>query len=128
MSRLPLVAAGLALISLAACADHVPARQYVVFFEGEEATLTPTAQQVVAEVEQRARETHAPEIVVEGQADGSSPHAADLAAQRGKTVADAIAASGVPAQTIVQRQGPPGPGGEGVAARKVTIIFGDARP
>lgn len=95
------VAAVLAL--LAACATQAPApRQFDVFFQVNEAKLTPEGEQIVANIVAAVRDSRPSQVVVEGQANGSSPRDAQLADQRATVVTTALKTAGVDAAKISQ--------------------------
>ena len=91
------------LILLVACATKPPPpKQFDVFFQVGSARLTPEGQQVVATIVTAARDMKPSSVVVEGEADGSSPKDGQLADQRATTVASALKAAGVDPSKIAQ--------------------------
>ena len=92
------------LILLGACSTTPPPppKQFDVFFQVNSAKLTPEAQQVVDTIVAMIRDTKPSSIVVEGEADGTTPRDAQLADQRASTVAGALKAAGVDQSKIAQ--------------------------
>ena len=94
------------LILLAACNANPPAppppKQFDIFFQVGSAKLTPEGQQVVDTAVAAIRDTKPSSIVVEGEADGTTPKDAQLADQRATTVTTALKTAGVDAAKIAQ--------------------------
>jgi OmpA family protein len=91
------------LVLLGACATKPPApQQFDVFFQVNSAKLTPEGQQIVDVMVAAIRNTQPSSVVVEGEADGTTPHDAQLADQRAATVAGALKAAGIDQSKIVQ--------------------------
>ncbi len=109
---------------VAACANPAPpeARNFVVYFQTGDATVTPDARQVVANAAAAAR-NRPDKLVVEGHADGGATTDAELADRRALAVMRALTDAGVDAARIVKQQGAPPPGEAGVAAHQVIIRF-----
>jgi outer membrane protein OmpA-like peptidoglycan-associated protein len=122
--RTPLVATLSIMTAFAGCSTP-PAepRNFVVYFETGDASVTPTAQQVIATVATATHE-HAPsKLVVEGHADGGTTSDAALADQRAIAVIHALVEDGIDANSIEKLQGAPPEGQTGVAAHQVIIRF-----
>lgn len=116
--------AALALAAfLAACAHLDQPRDFLVFFDTDSATITPTAQQVIATAATRAHDTSASKILVAGRADGATAHDATLADQRATAVMQALTQQGVPATQIEKQSDAPPPNQTGVAAHQVVITL-----
>src|ERR1051326_2268384 len=91
------------LMLLGACTTTPPPpKQVDVFFQVNSAKLTPEAQQVVEAILPMIRDTKPSSIVVEGEADGTSPRDAQLADQRASTVGGALRAAGADQAKHVQ--------------------------
>jgi hypothetical protein len=91
------------LILMAACATEPPGpRQYTVFFQVNSAKLTPEGLQIVDTIVAAVRDTQPSSIVIEGEADGTTPRDAQLADQRSIAVGAALKAAGVDQSKIVQ--------------------------
>src|ERR1700728_1368507 len=89
------------VLLVAGCAGHLSApRQSVVFFQTDDATLTPEGQQVVAQLASDAKSLHPSRVVIEGRANGGTPHDATLADQRAAEVTHALVEAGVHADTM----------------------------
>jgi outer membrane protein OmpA-like peptidoglycan-associated protein len=113
-----------ALLLAAQCAgEPVGPRRSIVFFETDDAALTPGGQQVVAQVAAEALRFNPSKIIVEGRADGGTPHDAALADQRAAAVMRALTAAGIDATKIEKRPSVPPPGWEGVAAHQAAITL-----
>jgi len=82
-------------------AETEPAR-YLVFFDLNEATLTPEAGRVVAQAAQDYRQGGTPQITVTGHTDtsGSAAYNLELSKRRAESVAQALESEGVPATSI----------------------------
>ena len=119
MLRIAMVAIAMAL---AGCVSNQP-REFTVFFETDDAAMTPEAQKVVVQIAAAARDAHPAKIVVEGQADGGTTHDAALADGRADTVLHALADAGVDANSINKKPSAPLPGTVGVAAHKVKVTL-----
>jgi hypothetical protein len=76
--------------------------QYVVFFDSDEAMLTPDGAQVVAQAAQEYQETGAARIVVTGHTDtaGSAAYNMELSQRRAEVVANELIRRGVSATDI----------------------------
>jgi outer membrane protein OmpA-like peptidoglycan-associated protein len=125
MTRIPAVLALLA--ALAACMSTSPtpaptADNFVVYFQTGDASLTPEARQVVANVV-AASKTRPDKLVVEGHADGGTTTDATLADRRAAAVMRALTDGGIDATRVIKAPGAPAPGTEGVAAHQVLIHF-----
>ncbi|HLY53967.1 MAG TPA: OmpA family protein [Stellaceae bacterium] len=120
--RRPSLSALGALALLAACTTE-PGRAYLVFFPTDETTLTPDAQGVVQDVVKAAKESHSAHVVVQGEADGSTAHDADLAYKRGALVTEALLQAGLDPARVEQQPGAPGPQEKGVMAHKVVVTL-----
>jgi len=91
------------LVLLAACQTKpLPPKQFDVFFTVSSAKLTPEGQQVVDTIVAAIRQSNPSSIIVEGEADGKQPKDAQLADQRGTTVANALKTAGVDPAKISQ--------------------------
>jgi hypothetical protein len=108
---------------LAACAHLDQPRDFLVFFDTDSATITPTAQQVIATAAARAHDTSASKILVAGRADGSTAHDATLADQRATAVMQALAQQGIPAAQIEKQPDAPPANQTGVAAHQVVVTL-----
>jgi hypothetical protein len=77
-------------------------RQFTVFFETDQATLSPDAAQVVAEAARAYQQTGAAQIEVIGHTDtvGSAAYNLELSQHRAEVVADELIRRGVPATDI----------------------------
>ncbi|ESQ80272.1 OmpA family protein, partial [Asticcacaulis sp. YBE204] len=73
------------------------AREFIVYFEFDQSTLTTDAQAIVQQAADYAKEGNATRVVVVGHADtsGSAAYNIRLSERRAKTVADALAGLGV---------------------------------
>jgi outer membrane protein OmpA-like peptidoglycan-associated protein len=120
MRILPVAALFTILAGVAGCATE-SGRDFPIFFPTDDMALTPDAQQAVANVAKLAGESHASRIVVSGDADGGTPHDAELAYRRAATVVQALQQAGIAAQHIQLQPGAPGPEQKGVAAHKVNV-------
>jgi outer membrane protein OmpA-like peptidoglycan-associated protein len=116
-----LAALGLTMM-LAGCAASEP-RQFVVFFGTDDASLTPAAQQLVAEIAAAARDQHSSKIAVAGYGDGAGAQDAALADRRATTVVRALAAAGVGPSSIEKRPGLAADQATGIPVHKVTVIL-----
>ena len=76
--------------------------QYFVFFDTDEATLTPNGAQVVADAAEEYQDTGAARIVVTGHTDttASAAYNMELSQRRAETVANELIRRGVPATDI----------------------------
>jgi outer membrane protein OmpA-like peptidoglycan-associated protein len=76
--------------------------KFIVFFDLNEATLTPDGARVVAEAAQEYQETGAAEIVVTGHTDtsGSAAYNLKVSQRRAEVVANELIRRGVPATDI----------------------------
>ena len=83
------------LAALAACttAETTEPREFLVFFQTDNAELTPEAREVVDEAAAAVRDAGPSKIVVEGEADGHAARDGALANQRADTVVQALAAT-----------------------------------
>ncbi|HXP32007.1 MAG TPA: OmpA family protein [Stellaceae bacterium] len=118
------VAILLALLLAAQCASE-PAGPHrsTVFFETDDAAITPEGQQVVAQIAAEALRLNPSKIIVEGRADGGTPHDATLADQRAAAVMRALTAAGIDATRIEKRPSVPPPGWGGIAAHQAVITL-----
>jgi hypothetical protein len=98
-------------------------RQFLVFFETNDAALTPTAQQVIATVATAAQTEHPSRITVAGRADGGTAHDATLADERASVVVRALVDAGVDPHAIAKEPSAPPKGDKGVAAHLVVVEF-----
>ena len=82
-------------------AETEPGR-FLVFFDLNEATLTPEAGRVVARAAQDYRQGGTPQITVTGHTDtsGSAAYNLELSKRRAESVAQALESEGVPATSI----------------------------
>jgi outer membrane protein OmpA-like peptidoglycan-associated protein len=113
----------LASVVLAAgCATKEPGRQFPVYFQAENDTLDQAGEATVTEITRVATGSHQ-QIVIRGQADGGTPHDAQLAYSRGQTVAQDLQAHGVDPSRIQIQPSAPAPGETGVAAHKVVVTL-----
>ena len=116
--------AGFAAAALvAACAHLSEPRSYVVFFQKDTTDLTPEGKQVVLQASAEVADGHPSHIVVEGRADGGTPHDATLANDRALVVIRALVDNGADAKTIENRPGAPPTGVTGVAAHQVLVTL-----
>ena len=114
---------GVALV-LAACTPHLATpREYIVFFETDQARLTPEAQQLIHEVASNARDLHPSKVVVAGRADGGTAHDATLADERAIAVMQALAKEGLAPSLLEKEADAPQAGTAGVAAHRVIVRF-----
>lgn len=112
----------LALIALTACTQRLAApRDFTVFFETDQATLTAEGRQVVVEIAARAHDLNPSKILVAGRADGGTAHDATLADERATNVMRALLDQGVPAASIEKQADAPPPDSSGVAAHQVIV-------
>ncbi len=115
-------AAASLLLVIAACAQHLAApRDFVVFFETDQAQITPEGQQVIVEIAGAARKNAPSKIVVAGRADGGTARDATLADQRATNVMHALADQGVPAASLEKQADAPPANQTGVAAHQVLV-------
>jgi outer membrane protein OmpA-like peptidoglycan-associated protein len=113
---------GAVAVLVAACAQRLESpREFVVFFETDQAGLTPEAQQVIGQVADNARELHPSKIVVAGRADGGTAHDATLADQRATAVMNRLTNDGVASRLLEKQSDAPRAGTGGVAAHQVVI-------
>jgi hypothetical protein len=118
------VAMATVLTALVGCISHLTApREYVLFFPINDATVTPEAQDVVAQIASAARDARPSKIVIEGQADGGTAHDATLADERADTVLHALVSAGTNASSVDKRPSAPAPEITGVAAHKVKVTL-----
>jgi outer membrane protein OmpA-like peptidoglycan-associated protein len=117
------------LVVLSACSLFGPNNSpYVVFFQERSAELDAPARSLIAEVAQRANADPTAPVTVIGYTDSAGSPQADisLSQRRAQTVADALAADGVPASRLVrQGRGPTGTD-PGLASRRVEIKIGSS--
>ena len=111
------------LLALAACASLDKPRDYIVFFQTDQADLTPEANQVIADVAKQTHDLSPSKVVVSGRADGATAHDATLADQRAQTVMKALSDKGVPAAKISKLADAPPAERTGVAAHQVVITL-----
>lgn len=80
-------------------------RQYNVYFEFNEATLTPEARQIIAQVAADAKANVSATVSLVGKADltGSDNYNIELSKRRADAVTAALVAAGVPANRIGER-------------------------
>jgi outer membrane protein OmpA-like peptidoglycan-associated protein len=112
-----------ALLALAACASLDKPRDFIVFFQTDQATLTPEAQQVIADVAKQAKDVSPSKIVVAGRADGNTAHDATLADDRATIVMRALSDKGIPAEKLSKLADAPPAERTGVAAHQVVITL-----
>jgi outer membrane protein OmpA-like peptidoglycan-associated protein len=107
---------------LAACAHRLEApREFVVFFERDQAELTQEAGQVVTQIVANVRELDPSKIVVAGRADGGTAHDATLADQRATSVMRGLISQGIAADRIEKQADAPAADRSGVAAHQVVV-------
>jgi outer membrane protein OmpA-like peptidoglycan-associated protein len=112
----------LSLVALAACSQRLAApRDFIVFFETDQAALTVEGQQIVVEIAANARALSPSKIVVAGHADGGTAHDAALADQRATSVMRALIDQGISAPRIEKQADAPPPERSGFAAHQVVI-------
>jgi outer membrane protein OmpA-like peptidoglycan-associated protein len=99
----------------------VEARQSVVFFRADSSVLTPEARQVVVRTAAAIRETRPAKIMVEGHADGGTPHDERLASQRARTVISALEDAGLAATPVELSQAVPPAEASELAAHNAVI-------
>lgn len=110
----------LSLASLVACSQHLAEpRDFIVFFETDQAALTAEGQQLVVEIATNARELNPSKIFVAGRADGGTAHDAALADQRATTVIRALIDQGIPAPRREKQADALPPNRRGFAAHQV---------
>jgi outer membrane protein OmpA-like peptidoglycan-associated protein len=113
---------GAVAVLVAACTQRLESpREFVVFFETDQAGLTPEAQQVIGQVADNARELRPSKIVVAGRADGGTAHDATLADQRATAVMNRLTDDGVASSLLEKQSDAPRAGTSGVAAHQVVI-------
>jgi OmpA-OmpF porin, OOP family len=109
-----------------------PARSYLVFFDWDKATLTPRAQQIIAEAAANSTKVSYTQIQVNGYTDtsGTAPYNQGLSIRRAQAVAAELVKDGVPKGAIaIQGFGethllvPTGPGVREPQNRRVEIII-----
>jgi outer membrane protein OmpA-like peptidoglycan-associated protein len=110
------------VLALLACAAAEP-RRYVVIFGTDESSLSPAAQQLVAEISAAARDQHPAKIAVAGYGDGSTAHDAVLADRRAAAVIRALAGAGIDASIIERRPAVPADQATGIPVHKATVTF-----
>lgn len=112
------------MIALVGCVSHpTTPREFAVFFQTDDAAVTPGAQQVVTQIAAAAREARPSKIVIEGQADGGTARDATLADARADTVLHALVSAGIDASRLEKRPSAPLQGITGVAAHKVKVML-----
>jgi outer membrane protein OmpA-like peptidoglycan-associated protein len=112
----------LSLAALVACSQRLAApRDFIVFFETDQAALTAEGQQLVVEIATNARELSPSKIVVAGRADGGTAHDAALADQRAAAVMRALIEQGISAPRIEKQADAPPPERSGFAAHQVVV-------
>jgi outer membrane protein OmpA-like peptidoglycan-associated protein len=109
-----------------------PARSYLVFFDWDKATLTPRAQQIIAEAASNSTKVKYTQIQVNGYTDtsGTPQYNQGLSIRRAQAVAAELVKDGVP-QGAIAIQGfgethllvPTGPGVREPQNRRVEIII-----
>jgi len=101
---MPRFAFPLIVLLLAACETMKPApvAQFVVFFRTNESVLTPEGKDIVGNIAAAARERHPKKIVLEGKADGNTPHDQELADQRAGAVEKALTEAGI-APSLIEK-------------------------
>jgi outer membrane protein OmpA-like peptidoglycan-associated protein len=113
---------GAVAVLVAACTHRLESpREFVVFFETDQAALTPEAQQVIGQVADNARELHPSKIVIAGRADGGTAHDATLADQRAIAVMQKLTDDGLVASLLEKQSDAPRAGASGIAAHQVVI-------
>ena len=109
-----------------------PARSYLVFFDWDKATLTPRAQQIIAEAAANSTKVQYTQIQVNGYTDtsGTPQYNQGLSIRRAQAVAAELVKDGVPKGSIaIQGFGethllvPTGPGVREPQNRRVEIII-----
>jgi OOP family OmpA-OmpF porin len=109
-----------------------PARSYLVFFDWDKATLTPRAQQIIAEAAANSTKVTYTQIQVNGYTDtsGTPQYNRGLSIRRAQTVAAELVKDGVPKGAIaIQGFGethllvPTGPGVREPQNRRVEIVI-----
>jgi OOP family OmpA-OmpF porin len=109
-----------------------PARSYLVFFDWDKATLTPRAQQIIAEAAANSTKVQYTQIQVNGYTDtsGTPQYNQGLSIRRAQAVAAELVRDGVPKGSIaIQGFGethllvPTGPGVREPQNRRVEIII-----
>jgi OmpA-OmpF porin, OOP family len=109
-----------------------PARSYLVFFDWDKATLTPRAQQIIAEAAANSTKVKYTQIQVNGYTDtsGTPQYNQGLSIRRAQAVAAELVKDGVPKGAIaIQGFGethllvPTGPGVREPQNRRVEIII-----
>ena len=113
----------LILVLLAACESMRPAPvgQFVLFFRTNEAVLTPEAKEIVGRIVKAAQERHPARIVVEGKADGNTPHDQELADKRAGNAVKALVEGGIDTKFIESHASTTTE--TGVAAHQVVVRF-----
>lgn len=107
---------------LAACAHHLDApREFAVFFQSDQSTLTSEGQQVVKQIADNARALGPSRIVVAGRADGATPHDAALADERAVVVMHQLQSEGISPGLMEKQADAPPAGVRGVAAHEVVV-------
>jgi outer membrane protein OmpA-like peptidoglycan-associated protein len=109
---------------VSACTPHLDApREFNVFFETDQASLTPEAQRLIHEIAGHAGELHPSKIVVAGRADGGTAHDATLADDRATAVMRALGGEGLAPSLLEKQPDAPQQGISGVAAHRVIVRF-----
>ena len=111
----PLLATACAALLLAACGDRTqavvaasspdtpqPARNFMLFFGNDRATVTPESQAVIQEAARAAKTSPNARITVAGNADtfGASAYNRALSQRRAEAVRDTLVADGINPTTI----------------------------
>jgi outer membrane protein OmpA-like peptidoglycan-associated protein len=107
---------------LVGCAVSEP-RQFVIFFGTDDDSLTPAAQQLVAEIAAAARDQHSAKMAVAGYGDGATARDAALGDRRATTVVRALAAAGVEPSSIEKRPAVAADQATGIPVHKVTVTL-----
>lgn len=113
---------------LAGCVSHPPRNDYVIFFDTESVTLTPTGEAIIASAVDAAHKRHISHITVAGSAGktGDADVLKRVADARADAVIDVLVQDGIKREDIHKETFiPTDVENSRVAFRRVTVHLGD---